>query len=123
VGRENPIAAKRKPVFQDAFLENAASIYAAAESTARAGYEVTEMTILVRSDGGVRLVAGSDWPLESLRLHHGADMAYRVKQDERKISVDCRTGSRNCRIEAGETEGAARRMLSGAALYRLEAGG
>jgi hypothetical protein len=114
------VALQKKPLFHDAFLQNAASIYSAAEAAVASGQEVTAMTILVRSDGSVRMVADSDWPLESLRIHHGADMAYRVSKRERNVSVDGRTGSRNCRMESRETESAARRILGGAALYRLE---
>lgn len=122
MGGQHTVLTRRKPVFQDSFLENAASIYAAAEAAAARGQGVTEMTILVRRDGSVHMVAESDWPLESLRLHHGADAAYRVAQHQQRVSVDCRTGFRACRITSGEPAGAARRLLGQAALYRLAAG-
>ena len=62
----------------DLFLDHARQILEAAESATRRGEECSAMTILVGPEGGIHMVADSDWPLESLARHHGARAGYRV---------------------------------------------
>jgi hypothetical protein len=38
------------------------------------------MTIVIRQDGGIHMLANSDGPLDSLALDHGARAIYRVGQ-------------------------------------------
>jgi hypothetical protein len=48
------------------------------------------MTIVIGEDGGIHMLADSDWPLESLVLHHGAGAAYRVTQEGNIVRVEAR---------------------------------
>jgi hypothetical protein len=94
------------------FVEHASRIFEAAESTAQAGHTVAEMAILVSSEGGIRMIADSDWPLESLRLHHGAQMAFLVSQRQDGVRVVGRTGSKTCLFESARPDQIARRLLN-----------
>lgn len=93
------------------FEDNAARILEAAESAAQSGHPLTETTILISATGGIRMVADSDWPLESLRAHHGAQMAYRVRQRDASVSVQGRASGRTCLLESEKPEQVVRRLL------------
>ena len=99
------------------FLDNAAQILEAAESVAQSGHTPTDMTILITAEGGIRMVADSDWPLDSLQLHHGAKMAYRVSQSASVVRVEGRAGSRTCLFETVKPERAARLLLNSSPSY------
>jgi hypothetical protein len=93
------------------FVDNAARILSAAESAVESGHTPSDMTILLTSQG-IRMIADSDWPLESLQLHHGAEMAYRVSQSAVNVRVEGRAGSRTCMFETAKPEQAARALLN-----------
>jgi hypothetical protein len=82
----------------------------AAECAVESGQTPSDMTILVTAQG-IRMIADSDWPLESLQLHHGAEMAYRVSQSAIMVRVEGRAGSRTCLFETARPEQAARAIL------------
>ena len=92
------------------FVDNAAQILSAAESAVQSGHTPSDMTILMTPQG-IRMIADSDWPLESLQLHHGAEMAYRVSQSAIIVRVEGRAGSRTCLFETAKPEQAARVLL------------
>ena len=92
------------------FVDNAVQILSAAESAVQSGHTPSDMTILITPEG-IRMIADSDWPLESLQLHHGAEMAYRVSQSAIIVRVEGRTGSRTCLFETAKPERAARALL------------
>jgi hypothetical protein len=94
------------------FLDNAAQILDAAESAVQSGHAPTDMTILITAEGGIHMVADSDWPLDSLQLHHGAKMAYRVSQNASVVRVEGRADSRTCLFETLKPERAARLLLN-----------
>ena len=48
-------------------MDNAVEILDAAESAVRSGQAPSDMTILITQEGGIRMVADSDWPLDSLQ--------------------------------------------------------
>jgi hypothetical protein len=81
------------------FLDNAAQILDAAESAVQSGHVPTNMSILITAEGAIRMVADSDWPLDSLQSHHGAKMAYRVSQNASLVRVEGRADSRTCLLE------------------------
>src|ERR1700730_5094552 len=83
----------------------------AAESAVESGHTPSDMTILMTPQG-IRMIADSDWPLESLQLHHGAEMAYRVRQRTITVRVEGRAGSRTCLFETEKPEQAARALLN-----------
>jgi hypothetical protein len=99
------------------FLDNAAQILEAAESAVQAGHTPTDMTILITAQGGIHMVADSDWPLDSLQLHHGAKMAYRVSQSASVVRVEGRADSRTCLFETAKPERAARLLLNSSPSY------
>src|SRR3984957_21203257 len=89
----------------------------AAESAVQAGHTPTDMTILITAEGGIRMVADSDWPLDSLQAHHGAKMAYRVSQSASVVRVEGRAGSRTCLFKTVKPERAARLFLNSSPSY------
>lgn len=91
----------------DAFTTRASEILKAAENAG----SPSEMTILIGHDGGIHMVAGSDWPLDSLSLHHGAKEAFRVSQINGLAKVEGRAGTRTCIIQAVTPAETARRLL------------
>ena len=92
------------------FVDNAMQILHAAESATESGHTPSDMTILMTPQG-IRMIAESDWPLESLQLRHGAEMAYRVSQSTFNVRVEGRAGSRTCLFETAKPEKAARALL------------
>jgi hypothetical protein len=91
--------------------EQARNILDAAESASRSGQACTEMTILIGPEGRIRMVADSDWPLESLARHHGAESAYRVSEETGRIRVEGRDGMRRCLLESSSPARVARLLL------------
>jgi hypothetical protein len=84
------------------FTEYAEQILAAAETAAARGKTCSEMTILIGEDGGIHMLADSDWPLDSLAFYHGARAAYRVSQRSGEVRVEGREAGRRC-VLSGRT--------------------
>ena len=93
------------------FVDNAMRLLEAAENAVQAGHTPSDVTVLITDEGGIRMVADSDWPLDTLQLHHGARMAYRVSQNAANVRVEGRAGSRTCLFETQKPERAARLLL------------
>jgi hypothetical protein len=93
------------------FAEHALQILEAAETAAIAESATSEMSILITQDGGIRMLADSDWPLDSLYLHHGARTAYRVTSRQGAVRVVGREGSRTCLFESASHSRVARALL------------
>lgn len=98
------------------FLDNAAQILDAAESAVQSGHTPTDMTILITPEG-IRMLADSDWPLDSLQAEYGAKMAYRVSENAAVVRVEGRAGSRTCLFETRKPERAVRLLLNRATNY------
>ena len=101
------------------FEENAAKIFDAAQDVVRAGLVPSDMSILIRRDGGIHLVVGNDWSLESLQAHHGAQAAYQVTQQGGTVRVCGRAGSRTCLFEAAKPDRVARHLLGAPVAYTV----
>jgi hypothetical protein len=82
----------------DPFLTNAERLLETAAAPAGV-LERPEWIVLVGPDSAIRMLAETDWPLESLRLHHGARMAYRVSRTHGKVRVEGRADLRSCILE------------------------
>jgi hypothetical protein len=95
------------------FLEDAEAILYAAETAHGATSNPTNFTILIGPEGGIQMLAESDWPLASLEAHHGARTLYRVSQERGHIAVEGRSGSQRCRLESESPQAVARRLLGG----------
>lgn len=91
-----------------AFNDNALRILDVAESAMESNLNPSVLTIVMGAEGGIRIIGESDWPLESLRLHYGAEMVYRVRQQGDAIRLEGRAGSRTCLFETAKLDGAAR---------------
>jgi hypothetical protein len=78
----------------------------------RTGHQLSSMTIVIGQEGGIRLIAESDWPLDTLLAHHGAQMVYRVRQQDQTVRLEGRAGTRTCLFESEKLNGAARRLLA-----------
>ena len=73
--------------------------------------EASETTILIGRDS-IRIIADSDWPLDSLLLDSGARFAYRITADVAGLlRVEGREGSRRCVMEARAPAEVARMLL------------
>ena len=91
--------------------EQACNILDAAVSASRNGQACSEMTILIGPGGHIRMVVDSDWPLDSLARHHGAQSAYRVSEESGRIRVEGRDGMRRCVLESAPPSRIARLLL------------
>ncbi len=105
--------------FVGQFTDNAASIFEAAESAMRTGHELSNMTIVIEQEGGIRLIAESDWPLDTLQAHHGAQMVYRVCRQDHSLRLEGRAGTRTCLFESAKLNGAARTLLASPSNYQV----
>jgi|SRR5436190_20997354 len=90
------------------FVENAEKLMDAAVQT---GHQPSHLTILLGCEGGMRMIADSDWPLDSLQSHHGATTVYRISQRREKVRVEGREGQRRCLFESANTQFAAKLIL------------
>jgi hypothetical protein len=93
------------------FLNDAMNLLEAAEQAAQAGNGASDLTILISQQGGIHMIAGSDWPLDSLQFHHGARTAYRVSECASKVRVEGRESGRSCVLETESSQRAARILL------------
>lgn len=50
------------------------------------------------------MIAGADWPLDSLRAHHGARAAYRVRRGPGGVRVEARNAGASCLLMADKPE-------------------
>jgi hypothetical protein len=81
------------------FAQHAQNILEAAESAGSHSGINSGMTILL-GPNGIHMIADSDWPLDSLLSHHGAETAYRVSEHRGSVRVEGRERSRSCVFES-----------------------
>ena len=96
------------------FIDNAVHILEAAENVMLTGQTPSPVSILLGHEGGIHIIADSDWPLDSLQREYGAQAAYRVSPLSGRVSVDGREGSRTCHLESAATAEIARQLLNAA---------
>jgi hypothetical protein len=96
------------------FAEQAQRLLDAAESATAGGESCSDLTVLIKHDGGIHMLADSDWPLDALAWHHGAQRAYRVSQRRGSVRVEGREGSRTCLLESANPQQVARMLLGSA---------
>jgi hypothetical protein len=87
-------------ILVSAFLKHAEEIFA----TACTGAEDCDLSILVNREGGLHVIAGGDWQLESLRAHHGASAAYRVHRTNGSVRVEARNAAQSCLLTTERPE-------------------
>ena len=61
------------------------------ETARQGGPEDCDLAILVSREGGIHMVAGSDWGLEPLRVRHGATTAYRIARHNGHLRLEGRS--------------------------------
>jgi hypothetical protein len=103
----------------DRFLDNAARIFDGGQSAVQAGCSESSWTVLIAREGGIRMVADSDWPLESLALESGAEMAYRVSVNGVHVQVDGVSNGRRCALQTELPAATFRRLLPDRRQYQL----
>jgi hypothetical protein len=96
----------------------ASELMNAAESALREGNTVSDMTVVIGRHGGIRIIAGADWPLDSLNAHYGAKAAYRVTERSARIRVEGRGDTGTCLLETVTPRHAARLLLGGSGCVR-----
>ena len=99
------------------FIENAKQILEAAENAMISGHGCSPVAILLGTKGGIRIIADSDWPLESLQREYGAQMAYLVSGDLDRVAVEGRNGLRTCHLETAAPARVAHFLLNAAPAY------
>ena len=93
------------------FLQDAANIFDVATNVAQAGYSPGDTAVLIGADGSIRVVCGSEWPIDALRRLHGTSVAYRVSTAGGVISVTGESVTQRCRLESKSPSHAAQRLL------------
>jgi hypothetical protein len=101
------------------FLDNARNIFEAAENAAEAGHAPSDMTILIDREGGIVMLSDSDWSLQALQSERGARMAYRIGQQNGKVRLEGRSGSRTCLMEVTEPQKVVRTLLADQPMYTV----
>ena len=94
------------------FAQHAQNILEAAESAGSHSGMSPDLTILL-GPNGIHMIADSDWPLDSLLSHHGAETAYRVSEHRGSVRVEGREGSRICVLESVSPSRTAKLLLAG----------
>ena len=97
------------------FIQDAEAILDAAEAASQATAAPTDFTVLIGTEGGIQMLADSDWPLASLALHHGARALSRGSRGQGRVTVEGRSGSRRCNLQTETSQSVARRLLGGPA--------
>jgi hypothetical protein len=83
----------------DRFLADAQSILTTAASALASGESLTDLVILTGSQAPIQMIAGCDWPLDSIRTERGADTAYRVTCRNSRVAVEGNQPGRTCHLE------------------------
>ena len=91
--------------------ERAQDLLDAALAATRHGETCTEMTILIAPDGAIRMCAESDWPLDSLAREQGASAAFRIAEQDGRVSVRGKEGAQTCVLESRSQHAIARWLL------------
>jgi hypothetical protein len=84
-------------MFVSPFLKHAEEIFTAARQD---GGEDCELAILVGRDGQIHMLPASGWELEPLRLHHGAQAAYRLSRSSGGVRLEARCAGEACLLQA-----------------------
>lgn len=103
----------------DSFLDNAARILEGGQSAVQAGCNQSAWTVLFPREGGVRMVADSDWSLDALARESGAEMAYRVSVSGSQVAVEGLAGGRRCALQSEPLSATFRRLLPDRRQYQL----
>jgi hypothetical protein len=101
------------------FLANAERIFDTAASADGAELESGNLAILIGQDGAIRMLMGSDWPVDRLQSHHGASAAYRVSRRGAQVRVEGKSRTGSCLLQSEPPALVARRLLADRPRYLL----
>lgn len=102
-------------------LRDAERIFETAASADGVELESGNLAILIGQDGAIRMLMGTDWPLDSLQAHHGAGAAYRVSRNGSQVRVEGKSRTSSCVLESEAPGAIAKRMLADRPRYLLAA--
>jgi hypothetical protein len=102
-------------------LRDAERILETAASTDGVELESGNLAILIGQDGAIRMLMGTDWPLESLQARHGAGAAYRVSRLGSHVRVEGKSRTGSCVLESEAPGVIAKRILTDRPRYLLGA--
>jgi hypothetical protein len=101
------------------FLANAERIFETAASADGAELQSGDLAILIGQDGAIRMLMGTDWPLDSLQAHHGASAAYRVSRSGVQVRVEGKSRTGSCLLQSEPVSSIAKRLLADRPRYVL----
>ncbi|MEQ1884681.1 MAG: hypothetical protein ABL967_06440 [Bryobacteraceae bacterium] len=93
------------------FSQRAVQLLEAAEAASASGLPCSETTVLIDHNGSLHFAMDSDWPLDSLRAHRGAQAAYRITSFHGQIRVEGCDSSHTLRLEGTSPMAVARALL------------
>jgi hypothetical protein len=102
----------------DSLLENAQRIFDVARSgrDAEGDNDSQDFALLIRPDGALHFVMGSQFSMEGAAAHAGAQSAYRVTRSRDGVRVQGRSAGRDCVLEE---RSAYRELLRDQPLYSI----
>jgi hypothetical protein len=102
-------------------LRDAERILETAAFTEGVELESGNLAILIGQDGAIRMLMGTDWPLESLQAQHSSRAAYRVRRLGSHVRVEGRSRTGSCVLESEAPGAIAKRILADRPRYLLGA--
>ena len=99
-------------------FRNAESILSTALSSDSTDLESRALAILVSDDGAIRMLMGTDWPVDSLQSHYCATV-YRVSRSGGQVRVEGKSRTGSCVLESVSMASVAKRMLENRPRYLL----
>lgn len=93
--------------FVSALLRNAEEMFDVART---AGGEDCDWNIVVDPGGGIHMMRGGDWPVESLRAERGAEAAYRIRRSSGRVRVEAARAGEMCVLAAAGARELARSL-------------
>lgn len=87
----------------DGFLAGATQLFELSQSVGMQDGHSGQVHVLIGGECGTLIIMQTteDWTLEALRLHHGANVAYRVAQNTRGTQIEGKSLAHACRLGSG----------------------
>lgn len=106
-------------IFVTDLFRNAEQILSTAVCGESAELESQSLAILISEDGAIRMLMGTDWPVDTLRSHYGAT-AYRISRCDGRVRVEGKSRSSSCVLESTSPTGIMKRLLEARPRYLLD---
>ena len=102
-------------------LQNAKELLETATGSAEAGLDTGDWTVFIGPEGGLQLIAGSEYALASLTADRGASAAWSISRQSGTVRVEGLAGTDRCILESSPRTATLRRLVSDVRLYELAA--